>query len=516
MAVHGYVTHAARNRRQVFFLALLYVVAFEIIGAFAAVFPLLYWDDRHTVLSDPLGYALRYGLPVAGIAIIVFGWLLVDHAAAVARDLQVLFVKRSQEPRFVRLAEEACTAQGVRAPRFGVIEAAEPNALSAGEGARGMIVVTRGLLDCLDDDELSAVLAHEAAHIRLGDTQALAANDALMRTAEMMQRRNPLRIEDKRQLVLLLLPPIAVLLLLSGALTMFALALARYARRGVRLARDHVADGEAVRATHFPEALISALRKIGGHGAFARSLRYEPLLFAGAADREGASHPGAETRIATIAALGQGLLNPARARLDTRAGAARSFGMGTPPGAARPFGRRTAAVSSDRAALHDMRAALVARSASPADGGWRAGDGRNMFGIKREMALPVAATLAASFGLLIYGAKDGESVLHAMNPARYAEVVQQANLGPFCSVNCNGVRRNVVAKEQDGAAPEPTQGFASERPLGLSEKIRAIALACLFVGLGLWQQKRLLDKRLPFVAIAIFGSFLIRIFSGGL
>jgi len=50
-----------------------------------------------------------------------------------------------------------------------------------------LIAVTRGLLDTLDDDELAAVLAHEASHIRHGDTKLLAANHALMRTAVVLQ-----------------------------------------------------------------------------------------------------------------------------------------------------------------------------------------------------------------------------------------------------------------------------------------------------------------------------------------
>ena len=513
MAVHGYVTHAARNRRHVFFLALLYVVAFEIIGAFVAIFPLLYIDTTHTVLSDPLGYFQRYGLPMAGLAIIVFGWLLVDHAAAVARDLRVRFVERAQEPRFVKLAEEACTLQGVRVPRFGVIEASEPNALSAGEGARGLIVVTRGLLDLLDDEELAAVLAHEAAHIRLGDTQALAANDALMRTAELMQRRNPLRIEDKRQLLLLLLaPPIAVLLLVSGALSMFALWLARYARRGVELARDHVADGEAVRATHFPEALISAVRKVAGRGAFAGCLRHAPLLFDGFG--AGASPAVAEARIAAISTLGAKLMDPARMRLDTRA---RSFGKGgyEAPAPARPFGRKPSPGASDRDAMQEMRAALAARSADPQlRGGWGADDGRNLFGIKPEMALPAALALAVGLGLLIYREKDAGSVLHALNPARFAEIAQQVNAGPFCSGPCAGFRNS-------GFQPVQAQGAAATSPPDNDRTghVLSFGLTGLFVAFAFWRQalhaKRQLGKGLPVILLAMSFGVLLRIFSGG-
>jgi hypothetical protein len=191
MAVHGYVTHAAYNRRLTVALAAAYVVAFEVIAVFCLTWFLLIWDHEHTVLSNPAGYALRYAAPVALITGLVFWWLYRGHADAVARSLDVRLVERAQEPRFVAIAEEQCTALGVRLPRFGIIEADEPNALTVGEGPNaGLIAVTRGLLATLDDDELAAVLAHEASHIRHGDTKVLAANHALMRTAVILQTHN--------------------------------------------------------------------------------------------------------------------------------------------------------------------------------------------------------------------------------------------------------------------------------------------------------------------------------------
>ena len=207
----------------------------------------------------------------------------------------------------------------MRLPRFGIIEASEPNAVTVGEGpARGLIAVTRGLLDRLDDDELAAILAHEASHIRQGDTRLLAANHALMRTAVIMYMNNPLRMEDWRQMVIgVLMPPMLLLMLMGGAVTSFCIELSRAARRG-ELGRDHVADGEAIRVTHFPEALVSAIEKVGGRGAFAGSHSVDGMLFDGRADQEGGSHPAIQDRLDAIRRFGGDLINPARQRLDTR------------------------------------------------------------------------------------------------------------------------------------------------------------------------------------------------------
>src|SRR5215475_632194 len=328
MAVHGYITHAAHNRRFTALLVLGYVLAFEIIGAFALTMALLSWDHEHTILSNPGGYALRYAVPIAAVAGLMFWWIYSGHAGAVTHALGVQIVTREDELRFVQIAEEQCTALGVRLPRFGVIEASEPNAVTVGEGpTRGLIAVTRGLLDRLDDDELAAVLAHEASHIRHGDTKLHAANHALMRTAVILYMNNPLRMEDWRQMVLgVMMPPMLLLMLLGNTTTWFCIQLSREARRGLKLGRDHVADGEAIRVTHFPEALLSAIEKIGGRGVFMGSHRVDGMLFDGKADHEGGSHPAIEDRLDAIRTLGEELMNPARRRLDTRVPSQAKFG----------------------------------------------------------------------------------------------------------------------------------------------------------------------------------------------
>ena len=434
----GYIAHADANRRRFVLLFAGYLLGFQLVGAFALTMILLLVDRQHTILTDPAAYALRYAAPLVLLAALVFWHIYRRHAQFVATALNVSFVERAQEPRFVAIAEEQCTALGVRLPRFGVIEALEPNALTVGTGpSAGMIAVTRGLLDRLDDDELAAVLAHEASHIRQGDTRILAANHALMRTAVLFQTHNVLRIEDWRQLWLpLVLPPVLILMLAGGAATQLSMRYARWAQRGVRLSRDHIADGEAVRVTHFPEALVSALEKIGGHGAFRHSARVDGLLFDGRADREGGTHPTAADRIAAITALGRGLMDPGRRRRDTR-GQPRLVAAGA-------FGRRAAPVAephvgrfhfeydaegkpleepptptmemlwlqfTDRAAYKRWTHGLTAWYE------WRASDQRNALGIAPRMILPLAAV--AMFLAVFHWPADND-------PAKFARIFDPA------------------------------------------------------------------------------------------
>ena len=444
MAVHGYITHAAHNRRFTAWLVLGYILVFELIGAFAATMVLLIRDHEHTILSNPVGYAVRYAVPIAIIAGLIFWRMYRGHAKAVTHELGVRIVTRQDEPRFVEIAEEQCTALGVRLPRFGLIEASEPNAVTVGEGPnRGLIAVTRGLLDRLDDDELAAVLAHEASHIRLGDTKLLAANHALMRTAVVLQMNNPLRFESWRQMIVpLIFPPLMLVMLASSAVTSMSMQLARAARRGLKLGRDYIADGEAIRVTHFPEALISAIAKIGGRGAFEGSYRVEAMLFDGIADHVEGSHPAARDRIDAIAELGGELMNPARQRRDTRTLATAAFGrrprmaatayprdaLGCPlTQPQRPSKDLLLLYLTDREAFRQWHDAAIAWTEQELR------EHRNILGLTSKLMIPLALTWAAL--LFIYWPKDGNlsKLVTVFNPAGVVDLARQVNSGPFCS-----------------------------------------------------------------------------------
>ncbi len=440
----GYVTHAAQNQRRLKRYIICYIAAFQLIGAFALTVPLLIFDPAHTILSDPIGYKLRYAVPLGLISALVFWFIYRGHADAVRAALDIRDVTRADEPRFVAIAEEQCTALGVRAPRFGVIEVDALNALTVGEGpARGLIAVTRGLLEQLDDDELAAVLAHEASHIRNGDTRILSANHALMRTAVALQVNNPLRIEDWRQMIIpLFLPPFLPILIAGSAATMLAMRMAFAAQRDIKLSRDHIADGEAVRMTHFPEALVSALGKIRGRGKFDGSRRVEALLFDGPSDHEGGTHPPVADRIAAITALGREMMVPGRQRKDTRGPAMVRPRFGVRPSSVSPQeypcdeeGRPleqppTPTLELQLLRFTDPPAFRRWNEATFAWYEWRVSDQRNALGLTPRMLIPVVSVTA--FLLVFHWPTDND-------PAKFANTfspVEMAHL--FAKVNISG------------------------------------------------------------------------------
>lgn len=452
MAAIGYVTLAAENRKRLLQVLGLYVLAIEMIGGLVATFFLIAIDPAHIMLVDPPGYFLRYGIPMAMIGAALFYWIYNGHAAAVEKSLAVVNPSRVDEPRFVTIAERECIALGVRVPRLGIIEVPQPNALAVGEGpSRGLIAVTRGLLDQLDDEELAVVIAQQAAHIRNGDTQVLAANYALMRTAVLLQVNNPLRFEDWRQLLVpVLLPPMLLIMLLSGMITKASMGLARMARRSVKLSRFHVADADAVRVTHRPDALYSALVKIGGKGAFTGSQAFDDLLFDGRSDSDGGTHPAVVDRLQTISRLGGAMMRPGRPRQDTRGQDLRgestrpTFGRKLDPAAFRapPIPpaekpRKPRQLNQDellKLMLTDWKTYKEYIAACNNYYEWRESDQRDFLGLKPNMRIPVAAV--AAFMMVLYWPSDGnvQTMINRFSPAFFTHMMGGG--GTFSTTSC--------------------------------------------------------------------------------
>ena len=461
MATIGFITHVRAARRNVAWMVAAYIFAFEMVGAVAGILFIGVFDPLNTLLANPLGYFLRYGIPMALIAGGVFWWLYRKHMEMVAKALAVSPATRINERRFVTIAEEQCTAQGIRRPRFGVIEVPQLNALAVGDGPdRGMIAVTRGLLDHLDDEELAAVLAHEAAHIRLGDTKVLAANHALMRTAVGIQVNNPLRLEDWRMLALpLVFPPFLAIFLASGFITMVSMKIAREARRGINLSRDYEADAAAVRATHFPDALISALHKVGGRSGFENSGKCEDILFDGRNAGDGGCHIDVCERIEALHRIAGGMIDLNRVRRDTRADAVparaptgfgrrgltaenalarRATGLDIPAPPPAPKPKKPPLLTQkelNKMMFSDFKAYKAYMRAWADWSEYRESDKRDWFGLRPEMRVPVAACFA--FMLVFHWPADGDfrTMAYKLSPQAWADVGAKVNGngGRFCS-----------------------------------------------------------------------------------
>ena len=234
-------------------------------------FPLVFVDPAHAPWYNWTGYAIRYA-PL--VALVAAGYFLAQmwlHVNAVRRDVAFRFVDNADAPRLCGLIEPLAIAAGLKAPYVGVIERRAMNAFACGVTSRFSVAVfTRGLIDGLDDDELSAVIAHELVHIRNGDTRLIAAANVFMRTLSLLERANVIKPRRYRQIAVMLMAPVLFPLYLGVALLAHLFVrLGHASRLLISSAREFVADAEAVRLTQDPAALVSALRRIHGNSAIA-------------------------------------------------------------------------------------------------------------------------------------------------------------------------------------------------------------------------------------------------------
>lgn len=177
-----------RLRLRLLLLAALVLsaVAGRIVGnaLLSTVEPARYHDLDEAAPRPP--WYLYYPNHVAG-ALMLLVW--VQYVRMRARgDLLLLGLVGARplaELQLQNAAEEMAIAAGIPAPKLHVVEDPSLNAFACGARDRSAIVVTRGLLERLDRDELQGVLAHETAHIRNGDTLLMTALFGLSRVFGM-------------------------------------------------------------------------------------------------------------------------------------------------------------------------------------------------------------------------------------------------------------------------------------------------------------------------------------------
>ncbi len=106
---------------------------------------------------------------VPGIDIVVrkFIELFPERVAYIQNVAQTVRVSSTQCPQLYKSLQEACAILDVREPEMYAAQSPIPNAYTSGHD-HPYIVVTTGLLDLLNEEEVLAVIAHELGHIKSG------------------------------------------------------------------------------------------------------------------------------------------------------------------------------------------------------------------------------------------------------------------------------------------------------------------------------------------------------------
>ncbi len=122
------------------------------------------------VLQHPYDRAALGALQrVPGLDIVVrkFIELLPERVAYIEHVSQMVRVSPLQCPQLYGQLQEACAILDMAEPELYVAQYPVPNAYTSGHD-HPFIVVTTGLLDLMNEDEVLAVIAHELGHIKSG------------------------------------------------------------------------------------------------------------------------------------------------------------------------------------------------------------------------------------------------------------------------------------------------------------------------------------------------------------
>ena len=154
---------------------------------------------------------------------------------------------------------ESCQKHNMKYPRIGFIDDGSPNAFTYGRTKNdARIVITRGILELLTEDEVKAVVAHELGHANHYDmlfmTVAQVVPLVLYYVAEILLRsksKSSSRDNDSSYFALI------------GIVSYARYIISQYIILWLSRTREYYADSFAIEETKNPAALGNALVKIG-------------------------------------------------------------------------------------------------------------------------------------------------------------------------------------------------------------------------------------------------------------
>ncbi|MGL5942975.1 MAG: zinc metalloprotease HtpX [Waterburya sp.] len=248
------------------------------------------------------------GLTLA--AITSFGsWFYSDKAALAAYQAQP--ISRQQAPDLYDMVANLAKNANLPMPRLYLVPTQTPNAFATGRNPENAAVaVTEGIVQILDQEELSGVIAHELTHIKNRDTLTQAVAGTLGGAITFLGRMltfgalyGPVNRDDRQGgnplgvIILVILAPISA--------SLIQMAISR--------TREFSADRGAAEITGKPLALASALQKLESVGKqipMNGNPAFEPVLIINPFSGGGLqslfrTHPPTEERIRQLQEIAQ-------------------------------------------------------------------------------------------------------------------------------------------------------------------------------------------------------------------
>ena len=238
----------AENKRRTVLIIIGFVV---MIGAIAGIFAYVYQDVWVAVWTI-----------VIAILYAVFQYYMSNSVAVAMTGAKE--IAKKDNPRFYNIVENLSITTGLPMPKVYIINDQAPNAFASGRDPKHAIVAaTSGLIDIMDDKELTAVMAHEMSHVKNYDIRVsmivfglTCVIGLISDLAFRMMFYGDRRRNNEGSPVGYVLVAVAAVL---------SPILASLAQMAVSRQREYLADASAVNITRYPEGMISALKKLQSH-----------------------------------------------------------------------------------------------------------------------------------------------------------------------------------------------------------------------------------------------------------
>ncbi len=238
----------AQNKRRTVLIIIGFII---LVGVIAGLFAWFYNDPMIAVwvIIVAIVYAVFQYYASSSIAMAMTG----------ARE-----ITKKDNPRLYNAVENLSITTGLPMPKVYIIEDAAPNAFATGRDPKhASVAATTGLLDIMDNKELTAVMAHEMSHVKNYDIRVSMIVFGLVCVIglisdiafRMMFYGNRRRNNEGS-------PVGYVLILVAAILSPLVAAVAQMA---VSRQREYLADASAVNITRYPEGMIDALKKLQSH-----------------------------------------------------------------------------------------------------------------------------------------------------------------------------------------------------------------------------------------------------------
>lgn len=175
-------------------------------------------------------------------------------------------IQKSDNPRLYRIVENLSITLGAPMPKVYIIDDPAPNAFATGRNPEHAIVAaTTGILDIMDDRELTAVMAHEMGHVQNYDIRVSMMAFGLVSSIALLSdivMRVLFFGGDRREGG----GSNPIVLIVGLVIAILAPIIATIVQMAVSRQREYLADATGAMTVQDSEAMARALEKLEQYG----------------------------------------------------------------------------------------------------------------------------------------------------------------------------------------------------------------------------------------------------------